>query len=846
MPSLVLFGNRSLFGGDDLQPIAVASTFVRGLQILMLIPPCIYLIQDNDDCTISMWQNKSEVNWNDDLSSLNEDVFPEVLVAFVVLGLLSMVFSIFLESKIYKISCIGAPTEGHLRTQAKLNLFVELKLLGVPIIQSIVFIVGVISLHATRTSTRCKDTNIWKTFWFLDTCILVSSYAAELLLSLLGNLTIMLRKCMKQRKHVELDFRTDGEESLSSIHGTVENAWEDSCRNTCLCMARSTCFMFGGTDLQAGEYDQIARVLADYFEGLEGAHIDLVASDIVAGIVVLGKVQKQLALESIKRMRRQRDASFFIASSENRNFQNDLELSRSASTHSGPTVALLNPSEHHPRQSTIPESGIRQRNKSPSQSATNLTRLMDEHIYDFSDADDDLLLSFKRQKEGSNVWYDAFPRRPLIIDNNFDRALILEGAHLSRYALAIYTWMLYIYMKPCAGPLHLCASSCLHLIANRKSCRSSSTFENQERPRITGDNFCGVHENALLKHAGLEQSNLLYGQFDSSFTCTPYCIIVDHKWKFIVISIRGTLSLEDCVKDVLIEPSSLEDFAKQWGFCLDPKDQYVHNGVLQCTQWVVEDLDNHGIVDRFLEENTGYDLRICGHSLGAGIATLLSFVYRNKYPGCRCFSYSPPGGLLSKKLATECSEFVYSFVLDSDLVPRLAVQTMEVLRDEILELIARIRVPKIVIAESLFGDIIGNDSNHSLDWFLHPKHSIPDSPFKAQLDNLKYIQQRRKIEFRGPAIKLYPPGRIVHMVKVHEKQSCVHGLIKCLTCGTTNLGSEYIPLWERNDAFDEIVISPTMGTDHFPNRVCVELEKIATEMFGFDLTNDSQESVSQP
>ena len=54
MPSLVLFGNRSLFGGDDLQPIAVASIFVRGLQILMLIPPCIYLVgvvlQFRDEC----------------------------------------------------------------------------------------------------------------------------------------------------------------------------------------------------------------------------------------------------------------------------------------------------------------------------------------------------------------------------------------------------------------------------------------------------------------------------------------------------------------------------------------------------------------------------------------------------------------------------------------------------------------------------------------------------------------------------------------------------------------------------------------------------------------------------
>lgn len=37
----------------------------------------------------------------------------------------------------------------------------------------------------------------------------------------------------------------------------------------------------------------------------------------------------------------------------------------------------------------------------------------------------------------------------------------------------------------------------------------------------------------------------------------------------------------------------------------------------------------------------------------------------------------PQGGLLTWKLATECSEFVNSFVLDSDIVPRLSVNNME-------------------------------------------------------------------------------------------------------------------------------------------------------------------------
>lgn len=42
----------------------------------------------------------------------------------------------------------------------------------------------------------------------------------------------------------------------------------------------------------------------------------------------------------------------------------------------------------------------------------------------------------------------------------------------------------------------------------------------------------------------------------------------------------------------------------------------------------------------------GYELVVCGHSLGGGTAVLLATILRPKYPGVRCFSYSPPGGLL--------------------------------------------------------------------------------------------------------------------------------------------------------------------------------------------------------
>jgi len=89
----------------------------------------------------------------------------------------------------------------------------------------------------------------------------------------------------------------------------------------------------------------------------------------------------------------------------------------------------------------------------------------------------------------------------------------------------------------------------------------------------------------------------------------------------------------------------------------------------------------HKILDKLLlgenSEYSDYTLRIVGHSLGAGIGVILSLMLRNTFPRLRCICYSPPGGLLTWELATACSDFVNSFVLDSDIVPRLSLNNME-------------------------------------------------------------------------------------------------------------------------------------------------------------------------
>jgi hypothetical protein len=73
---------------------------------------------------------------------------------------------------------------------------------------------------------------------------------------------------------------------------------------------------------------------------------------------------------------------------------------------------------------------------------------------------------------------------------------------------------------------------------------------------------------------------------------------------------------------------------------------------------------------------------------------------------------------------------------------------------------------------------------------------------------------------------------MIHLLKTGEEGGCGPVLRKAVTCCTSNAGFRYTPVYIANDDLDEIVVSPTMGTDHFVDRMVDELSGLAQEYSG--------------
>lgn len=82
-------------------------------------------------------------------------------------------------------------------------------------------------------------------------------------------------------------------------------------------------------------------------------------------------------------------------------------------------------------------------------------------------------------------------------------------------------------------------------------------FRNHSR-RIEGDNCCFCNTSALKLTTNVQDMDLLYASFENKVFQTPFFIALDHNERFIVVAIRGTMSLRDAITDLSAEAKPLD------------------------------------------------------------------------------------------------------------------------------------------------------------------------------------------------------------------------------------------------------------------------------------------------
>uniref|UniRef100_A0A4W6D0E2 Diacylglycerol lipase-alpha n=1 Tax=Lates calcarifer TaxID=8187 RepID=A0A4W6D0E2_LATCA len=382
--------------------------------------------------------------------------------------------------------------------------------------------------------------------------------------------------------------------------------------------------------------------------------------------------------------------------------------------------------------------------------------------------------------------------RYLDLKNSAEMSMYKDVCYYMLFALAAYGWPMYLMRKPACGLCHL-ASSCPSCLCN---------------PTLEEDNCCGCNVLAIRRHfldQDLKQVHIVYTSWHDAVYETPFFVAVDHAKKKVVISIRGTLSPKDALTDLTGDSERLP-VEEQHGTWLG------HKGMVLSAEYIKKKLEQEMILSqafgRDLNKGTmHYGLVIVGHSLGAGTAAILSFLLRPQYPTLHCYSYSPPGGLLSEDAMEYSKEFVTSVVLGKDLVPRLGLSQLEGLRRHLLEVLQKSNKPK--------WRIIAGGTKCIPKSELPLEDDDPQSQPAAPPSSRLWLHPSDLSIALSASTPLYPPGRIIHVVHNHPPETC---------CGQEE--PTYSALWGDNKAFDEVIISSAMLNEHMPYMVMEGLNKV--------------------
>ena len=237
-------------------------------------------------------------------------------------------------------------------------------------------------------------------------------------------------------------------------------------------------------------------------------------------------------------------------------------------------------------------------------------------------------------------------------------------------------------------------------------------------------------------------------------------------------------------------------------------------------------------------EYRNYRLRIVGHSLGAGCAAVLSLMLRSSYPNVRCLAFSPPGCVFSENLAEESSSWLTSYVLDADIVPRLAIGPFEDLRDSVLKMICRIKIPKYKVFELSRTTTEDREELSEInEAILYDEGDVPDSKFKRQVDRFLHFQAELKQKAGTEAyISLYPPGKIVQLFRARRQESSFLRLVSHPVTNDTPRKRKkaeryYVARWIHRNDLQHVIVSSHLVGDHEPSNVKHQIQKVAETQF---------------
>ena len=398
--------------------------------------------------------------------------------------------------------------------------------------------------------------------------------------------------------------------------------------------------------------------------------------------------------------------------------------------------------------------------------------------------------------------------------------------HYYKFAAAAYGYMWWMLQSPVT---HCCKLGW--------SLQCSACCGDSEELFVEGDGVFRPNYAAIKAMLDIDDRDIIVFDNRNMIEEVPFLLVADKSTRSLIISIRGTLSLHDMLTDLRGEPGVILDSQPEW---------LGHQGMVNAAKYVYmrlhgqvteREMRNSAQSDRSSRDSLrqrdilqccltdpeydGFDIVVTGHSLGAGTATILAFLLRDRYPDVRvtCYAYSPPGGLLSLAAAKESEKFSVSVIVGDDVIPRLSLTSIGTLSRDIKQIITACSLPKYQVFG--YGCMACCCKRHNTPLSAELARLFPPVTPETETSQAEISDSKEELLPCPPTVTatadppslsillsmpaMFLPGRVIHITESPDT-------------------GQYSVTEQERAIFKKILVSPRMLTDHFPNNLHKVLE----------------------